>query len=96
VLEACQAPKIIKAEKLSTWRVRSAALLELEPAVVLVDGSSAASLACAAEAVDKFVASHGVLDVIYEPYLESEPRWWVLVPRTKGVPGHVFALMDQL
>ena len=59
----------------------------MEPPLFLVDGSDQ-SINAAALAVDTFVAAHAVLEISWEPIYASDPRWWVLVPRPKGMPGN--------
>ena len=54
------------------------------------------TMATAADKVDSFLAAHGVLDIAWEPFDESEPQWWILMPRPPGLPGHLFALIDTL
>ena len=94
-LAECRAPRVVKSSRLDWRRVSSLSLLTLEPPVLLVDGSDQ-SLEAAARSVDVFLGPHSVLEVVWEPYSESEPRWWVLVPRPQGMPGHLFAMIDAL
>eukprot|EP00607_Mallomonas_marina_P008561 CAMPEP_0182418214 /NCGR_PEP_ID=MMETSP1167-20130531/2698_1 /TAXON_ID=2988 /ORGANISM="Mallomonas Sp, Strain CCMP3275" /LENGTH=456 /DNA_ID=CAMNT_0024592313 /DNA_START=332 /DNA_END=1703 /DNA_ORIENTATION=- len=70
-------------------------LLNLSPGLVLVNGSDQ-SLESAARAVDVFLAPRAVLQVGWEPFSKEEPRWWVLLTRPKGMPGHLFAMFDAL
>jgi hypothetical protein len=95
ILQACQSPKIIKSGMLGEKHVRSINLLELQPPIVLVDASDQPLLE-AAKDVDHFLARHSVLDVVWEPMDETEPKWWILMPKPHGLPGHVFALLDIL
>ena len=91
----CRVPRVVRSLRLDWRRVSSLSLLTLEPPVLLVDGSDQ-SLEAAARSVDVFLGPHSVLEVVWEPYSESEPRWWVLVPRPQGMPGHLFAMIDAL
>lgn len=94
-LRECQMPRVVKSARLDWRKVNSFALLSLQPRVLLVDGTDQ-SLAAASSAVDTFLAAHGVLAIAWEPYTESEPRWWILVPRPAGMPGHLFAMIDTM
>lgn len=91
----CRMLRVVKSSRLDWRRVSSLTLLTLEPPLLLVDGSDQ-SLEAAAGSVDAFLGPHSVLEVVWEPYAESEPRWWVLVPRPQGMPGHLFAMIDLL
>ena len=83
----CQNIKIIKSKKLNYKNFNSLSLLYLDPPIFLIDGSDQLSLYDAGTAVDKFLAAHGVLEIIWEPYATSDPKWWILAPRQKGMPG---------
>lgn len=62
---------------------------------MLVDGSDQ-SQDRAGSAVDSFLSAHAVLEVAWEPIYPNEPSWWILMPRAKGMPGHLFAMIDAL
>ena len=86
ILKACQGFKSYPSKRLKRRQFSSLALLELDPPLFLVDGSDQTREA-AAKSVDTFLAAHAVLEVAWEPVYPSEPSWWVLVPRPKGMPG---------
>lgn len=94
-LAECRMPRIFKSSKLDWRKVSSFSLLTLQPPLLLIDGSDQ-SLEEAAKAVDRFIAPHAVLEVVWEPYTEDEPRYWVLMPRPQGMPGHLLAMIDTL
>ena len=95
ILEACQMPRIIKSKRLDWRKVTSFSLLSLQPPLLFVDGSDQ-SLSSAAQSVDAFLAAHSVLKIAWEPYNETEPRYWILAPYPQGMPGHLFAMVDTL
>lgn len=95
ILRFCQHPRILSLSQLHANRINSISLLYLQPPVLLVDARSA-TLPRASSAIDAFLASHSVLEVVWEPLEESEPRWWVLMPGPLGLPGHIFAMIDRL
>jgi hypothetical protein len=95
ILEDCQGPIILKTHMLTRWKLAPHLILNLFPSIVLVNGTDD-SLQVAVTAMDSFLASHGVLQVVWEPFDEMSPRWWVLIPHQKGIPGHIFALLDLL
>lgn len=86
ILSACQGFKAHSSKRLKRRMWSSAMLLELEPPLFLVDGSDQ-SREAAAKSVDAFLSAHAVLEVAWEPVYDSDPSWWVLVPRPKGMPG---------
>jgi hypothetical protein len=88
ILTACRGVHIQKSKKLNRRQFNSINLLEMEPPLFLVDGSDQ-SLNLAAAAVDAFVAAHAVLEISWEPIYVSDPLWWVLIPRPKGMPGNL-------
>jgi hypothetical protein len=96
ILTPCQQPKIIASAQLETKHLSSLSLLYLHPPVLFVDGRGSRNIQDAASLVDKFLASHGVMEVAWEPMEDSDPRWWVLLPRPPGMPGHLFAMIDML
>jgi hypothetical protein len=94
-LKNCQIPRIVKSKRLDWRNVNSLNLLVMDPPLFLVDGSDQ-DLESAARDVDSFLAAHSVLEIAWEPFSDNEPKWWVLVPRPKGMPGHYFAMLDYL
>ena len=95
VLHHCQNPMISKSRSLNWKRHHSLALLMMQPAVMFVDGSDQTMLQ-AAKSVDRFLAAHSVLDIVWEPMKETDPQYWILMPRPLGMPGHLFALLDLM
>jgi hypothetical protein len=95
ILKDCQIPRIIKSKKLDWRRVSSINLLSMQPPLLLIDASDQ-PLADAAASVDAFLAAHSVMHIAWEPFAESESKWWVLVPYPAGMPGHFFAMFDTL
>ena len=95
ILRDCQAPTIINSCDLNWKHYDSLSLLTIQPPLIIVDGSQQ-ELFVAGKKVDDFLAPHSVLDVAWEPISEDEPRYWILVPRPLGMPGHMFAMLDHL
>eukprot|EP01041_Mallomonas_annulata_P013189 gene13189-27896_t len=95
ILTDCEGLKVYQSKKLNRRHHNSIHLLDMEPRLLLVDGSDQ-SLSQAAKAVDHFLAAHSVLDIAWEPLDRTEPSWWVLVPRPPGMPGHLFAMIDTV
>ena len=112
VLLHCHDPLIIPSRDLKWKHYRSLSLLLLQPAILFVNGSDQSSatgagsesdsdggdkaMLRAAKSVDRFLAAHSVLDVVWEPMTPAEPQVWILMPRPLGMPGHLFAAMDAL
>jgi hypothetical protein len=98
ILKYCQHPKIWKLHQLQDKRsISSLSLLYLQPPLLFIDArSSSSSLESAAFAIDEFLSSHSVVDIIWEPHHISEPHWWILAPHPIGLPGHLFAMFDIL
>jgi hypothetical protein len=94
-LRLCQHPKILKSGQLHWKTHHSSALLRLWPPVFLIDGSDLGREG-ASRRVDSFLSAHSVMDVAWEPFIDTEPLWWVLMPRPAGMPGHLLALIDSL
>jgi hypothetical protein len=95
VMRDCQMPRIVHSKRLDWKRVSPFSLMSLQPPMLLVDGSDN-TLDGAGKMVDAFLSAHGAMEVVWEPYSPSEPKWWVLVPRPAGMPGHLFAMMDAI
>lgn len=95
VLHHCQDPLIIRSRDLNWKHYHSLSLLMIQPDIIFVDGSDQKMLR-AANSVDRFLAAHSVLDIVWEPLREHEPQYWLLMPRPLGMPGHLFAMLDQL
>lgn len=95
ILKNCQHPRVIQSKHLHWRKFNSLALLQIQPPVIFVDGSDQ-GFWHAATSVDKFIAAHAVLEVAWEPMNPREPLWWILMPRPWGMPGHFFAILDQL
>eukprot|EP00607_Mallomonas_marina_P003626 CAMPEP_0182440272 /NCGR_PEP_ID=MMETSP1167-20130531/86954_1 /TAXON_ID=2988 /ORGANISM="Mallomonas Sp, Strain CCMP3275" /LENGTH=624 /DNA_ID=CAMNT_0024634177 /DNA_START=836 /DNA_END=2711 /DNA_ORIENTATION=- len=95
ILTTCAGVRVHPSKRLDRRSVSSYALLDLEPALFLVDGSDQ-SREAAARSVDAFLSAHAVLEVAWEPIYDSDPNWWVLIPRPKGMPGHLFAILDAV
>ena len=95
VLQHCQDPMFIRSGDLDWKKHHSLSLLMMQPAVMFVDGTDQTMLQ-AANSVDQFLAPHSVLEVVWEPMSEDEPQFWLLMPRPLGMPGHMFAMLDEL
>lgn len=95
VLQHCQNPLIIPSRDLKWKQFQSLSLLLLQPAMLIVTGTDQ-PMHRAAKSVDRFLAAHSVLDIVWEPLTLDEPQYWVLIPRPLGMPGHMFAAMDAL
>ena len=91
----CQRPLIILSQLLKWKLFNTLDLLLLQPKILIVDATGQDRLT-AAKSVDKFLAAHSVLDVVWEPLTEQEPPYWILMPRPLGMPGHLFAMLDIL
>ena len=83
----CQSIKIIKSLKLNHKNYKSITLLYLEPPLFLINGTDQNSIDTVGNIVDNFIAAHSVLEILWEPIYPYEPRWWILAPRKKGMPG---------
>lgn len=78
------------------WKLYdSLSLLYLDPPIFIINGTSYQhSTGHATQIIDKFLGAHSVLDIAWEPLLADDPLWWILVPKPRGHPGHVYALID--
>ena len=95
ILSHCQRPSVLTLSQLQVKRISSLQLLYLHPPVFIVD-ARAFNLSRAGMIIDSFLASHSVLEIVWEPLDELEPKWWVMMPRPIGLPGHIFAMIDIL
>ena len=95
VFSSCANVRVVKSRKLSNHRFTSLQFLSPNLLLLLVDASDQ-PLSDAALAVDTFLGPHSVLDVVWEPYSKEDPTWFFLVPRPRGMPGHLFAMIDSV
>ena len=96
ILQHCQDPLIVSSRELKRKTYYSSlALLHIQPPMIFVNATDE-DLVAAAKAVDRFLAAHSVLDVVWEPMAFDEPRYWILMPRPFGMPGHMFATVDAM
>ena len=94
-LKECANLRILKSKKLNSHRMSSFNFLSPNLVFLLVDASDQ-PLEAASLAVDTFLGPHSVLQVVWEPYSDTDPKWFVLMPHPVGMPGHLFALLDTL
>lgn len=95
-LSECQGIRVYKSSQLN-WKIfNSWTLLYLDPPLFLIDGSDQPTQEVAGAAVDTFLAAHAVLEIAWEPVYPGDPSWWILIPRAKGMPGHLFGSLDYL
>ena len=94
-LKSCANVRIMKSGHLNAHKVSSFHFLLPNTKLVLIDGHEG-EMSDVTKAVDAFMARHSVLKLVWEPYTDSEPRWFVLMPYPRGMPGHLFAMMDTL
>lgn len=87
ILTHCQVPKVITIGQLAIKKISPLSLLYLQPPVLFIDARRGNKLRRSARIIDTFLASHSVLDVVWEPLNATEPLWWVLMPKPMGMPG---------
>lgn len=95
IFEYCQRPMVVPVGQLVSDKTSSLSLLSLHPPVLFIDARKS-KLIKAARIVDRYLSAHSVLDVVWEPVNATEPQWWILMPKPRGMPGHLFALLDVL
>lgn len=95
ILSFCHHPKILTIQQLRSSKMSSLRALSIYPPILFVDARKT-DIHKAALVVDSFLASRSVLDVVWEPASEREPMWWILMSKPRGMPGHLFALLDVL
>jgi len=95
VLHHCQAPWFIESKYLKWRNFHTYELLTMQPNIMFINATGQ-ELRRAAKNVDRFLAAHSVMDVVWEPIHSDEPRFWVLMPRPLGMPGHLFGMLDAL
>lgn len=96
ILQSCSNLRVLKSKKLHQNKILSMNFLLPNVELLLVDGSDQDNFTAATHSVDKFLGPHSVLDIVWEPYSDDEPKWFILMPHPRGMPGHLFAMIDNV